>query len=130
MAITRILAAVVAAVFMLTAGPANAELKKGWLEYTHGSKKLKGYVVHDDAIAGKRPAVLVIHAREGMTPKTLALTEMWAKLGYVAFAADIFGYGEGILPNGDQEMSAQTSVFRKDRALARTRTQAGWDVLV
>jgi hypothetical protein len=33
-----------------------------------------------------------------MTPKTQALTELWAKLGYVSFAADIFGYGQGVLP--------------------------------
>jgi hypothetical protein len=31
--------------------------------------------------------------REGMTRKTLRLAETWAKLGYVSFAADIFGYG-------------------------------------
>jgi dienelactone hydrolase len=72
----------------------------------------------------------MVHAREGMTEKTKALTEMWAKLGYVAFAADIFGYGEGILPKNVPEMSAQTKIFRSDRVLARSRTQAGWDTLV
>ena len=112
------------------AGPAQAEVKKGWIDYTHGTKKLKGYVVYDDAKNGKRPAILMVHAREGMTPKTLALTEMWAKLGYVAFAADIFGYGEGVLPKNVEEMSAQTTIFRKDRPLTRARTQAGWDALV
>ena len=55
---------------------------------------------------------------------------MWAKLGYVAFAADIFGYGEGILPKSVDEMSAQTTIFRKDRPLTRGRVQAGWDTLV
>jgi len=128
--IARILSAVLAVAFFVLAGPAQADVKKGWIDYTHGTKKLKGYVVYDDAKNGKRPAILMIHAREGMTAKTQALTEMWAKLGYVAFAADIFGYGEGILPNGDQEMSAQTSIYRKDRALMRARTQAGWDTLV
>ena len=128
--IKRILPAILAAVFVLVAGFAQAEIKKGWIDYTHGTKKLKGYVVYDDAKNGKRPAILMIHAREGMTPKTLALTEMWAKLGYVAFAADIFGYGEGLLPKDVPEMSAQTTIFRKDRALTRARTQAGYDALV
>jgi dienelactone hydrolase len=130
MTIKRILPTILAAVFALVSGAAQAEIKKEWIAYSHGTKQLKGYAVYDDAKNGKRPAILMIHAREGMTPKTLQLTEMWAKLGYVAFAADIFGYGEGILPKGDEEMSAQTSIFRKDRALARTRTQAGFDTLV
>jgi dienelactone hydrolase len=126
----RILPAILAAVFVLAAGPAQAEIKKGWIDYTHGTKKLKGYVVHDDARNGKRPAILMIHAREGMTPKTQELTEMWAKLGYVAFAADVFGYGEGVLPKNVDEMSAQTKIYRGDRVLARARVQAGWDALV
>ena len=131
MTIKRILPAILAAAFALvSAGPAQAEVKKGWIDYTHGTKKLKGYVVYDDAKNGKRPAILMVHAREGMTPKTLALTELWAKLGYVAFAADIFGYGEGVLPKNVEEMSAQTTIFRKDRPLTRARTQAGWDALV
>ncbi|MBX9778409.1 MAG: dienelactone hydrolase family protein [Xanthobacteraceae bacterium] len=130
MTITRMLAAVLAALFILATGAAQAEIKKEWIEYTHGAKKLKGYAVYDDARNGKRPAILLIHAREGMTPKTQALTEMWAKLGYVAFAADIFGYGEGVLPKNVEEMSAQTTIFRKDRPLTRSRTQAGWDALV
>jgi dienelactone hydrolase len=104
MTFARVLTAILAALFVLATGSAQAEVKKEWIDYTHGAKKLKAYTVYDDARNGKRPAVLLIHAREGMTPKTLALTEMWAKLGYVAFAADIFGYGEGVLPKGDEEM--------------------------
>ena len=58
------------------------------------------------------------------------LAENWAKLGYVSFAADIFGYGEGILPKDVPEMTAQTAIYSKDRALMRARTQAGFDALV
>ena len=115
---------------MFAALPAAAEVKKEWVEYKHGETKLKAYMVYDDAITGKRPTILMIHAREGMTPKTLRLTEMWAKLGYVAFAADIFGYGQGILPKTVEEMSAQTTIYGKDRVLMRARTQAGFDALI
>ena len=58
------------------------------------------------------------------------MTELWAKLGYVSFAADIFGYGQGILPKNVEEMSAQTAIYSKDRALMRARTQAGYDALL
>ena len=100
MILQRIVPAIVAAAFLLVAAPAQAELKKGWLEYSHGDKKLKGYVAYDDAVQGKRPAVITIHGQDGMSANTQTLVDIWAKQGYVSFAADIFGYGEGILPTG------------------------------
>jgi dienelactone hydrolase len=128
MTIKRILPAIVAAIVAVAAAPAQAELRNGWIEYTHGDKKLKGYVAYDDTVQGKRPAVLTIHGQDGMSANTQLLVDIWAKRGYVSFAADIFGYGEGILPTG-AEMSANTSIYRKDRALMRARTQAGFDAL-
>jgi dienelactone hydrolase len=130
MTMLRMLPAVLAAVFALAAGPAQAQMKTEWVEYNHGDTKLKAYMAYDDKVTGKRPAVLMIHAREGMTPKTLQLTEMWAKLGYVSFAADIFGYGQGVLPKDVPEMTAQTEIYSKDRPLMRARTQAGFDALI
>jgi dienelactone hydrolase len=130
MTMLRMLPAFLAAVFALAAGPARAEMKSEWVEYSHGNTKLKAYMVYDDKVSGRRPAVLMIHAREGMTPKTLQLTETWAKLGYVSFAADIFGYGEGVLPKDVPEMTAQTTIYANDRALMRARTQAGFDALI
>ena len=118
------------AVIALAASPAQAELKHEWVEYAQGGTKLKAYLVYDDKVTGRRPAVLMIHAREGMTPKTQSLAEIWAKLGYVTFAADIFGYGQGVLPKDVPEMQAQIAIYDKDRALMRARTQAAFDVLV
>jgi dienelactone hydrolase len=106
MTMLRTLAAALAAAFALACAPAQAQLKTQWVEYSHGDAKLKAYMAYDDKTTGKRPAVLMIHAREGMTPKSLALTELWAKLGYVSFAADIFGYGHGVLPKDVPEMQA------------------------
>ncbi|MGH6770395.1 MAG: dienelactone hydrolase family protein [Xanthobacteraceae bacterium] len=131
MTLHRILpAAALAAAFALATAPAHADLKKGWIDYTHGSMKLKGYVVHDDKLAGKRPAILIIHARDGMTAKNQQLADAWAKLGYVTFVADIFGYGQGILPKGVPEMSAQTAIYTNDVPLMRARTRAGYDALL
>jgi dienelactone hydrolase len=126
----RILSAAVAAAAVFAAVPASAEMKTEWVEYSQGGMKLKAYMAYDDKITGKRPAVLVAHAREGMTPKTQQMTELWAKLGYVSFAADIFGYGQGILPKDVPEMTAQTQIYSKDRPLMRARTQAGYDALI
>jgi len=130
MTMLRPLAAFLTAAFALAAGPAQAEMKSQWVEYSHGDTKLKAYMAYDDKVTGRRPAVLMIHAREGMTPKTQELAETWAKLGYVSFAADIFGYGQGVLPKDVPEMQAQTDIYTKDRPLMRARTQAGFDTLV
>ncbi len=130
MTMLRMLASVSVAAFALHAGPVAAEMKKEWVEYSHAEAKLKAYMVYDDSMTGRRPAILMIHAREGMTPKTQQLAETWAKLGYVAFAVDIFGYGQGVLPKDVPEMQAQTAIYTKDRPLMRARTQAGFDALI
>jgi dienelactone hydrolase len=126
----RMLSALLAAAFALAAGPVRAEMKSEWIEYSHGDTKLKAYMAYDDKVTGKRPAVLMIHARDGMSPTTLQHAEIWAKLGYVSFAADIYGYGQGVLPKTVPEMQAQTDIYTKNRTLMRTRTQAGFDALV
>src|SRR5207248_4437709 len=115
MTMLRTFAAVLTAVFSFVASSAQAEMKSEWVAYSHGDTKLKAYMAYDDGVSGRRPAVLMIHAREGMTPKTLQLAESWAKLGYVSFAADIFGYGQGVLPKDVPEMQAQTEIYTKDR---------------
>jgi dienelactone hydrolase len=68
----------------------------------------------------------MVHDRDGLTDRTKQKAENWAKLGYVVFAADMFG----MLPKDHEEMKAQTEPFRKDRALLKARTQAGFDTLL
>jgi dienelactone hydrolase len=126
----HILPAILAIVFVLSAVPASAEMKSQWVDYSHGNTKLKAYMAYDDKATGRRPAVLVAHARSGMSEQTQRLTEIWAKLGYVSFAADIFGYGQGVLPKNVEEMTAQTEIYSKDRELLKARVQAGYDALV
>ena len=129
MTMIRMLAAVLAAAFAYAASPAQAEMKSEWVEYSHGNMKLKAYIAYDDSKTGRRPAVFVVPSRAGMSPQALKLTELWAKLGYVSFAADIFGYGQGILPKDIPEMIQQMGIYVKDRELMRARTQAGLDTL-
>ena len=119
-----------ASAFALCAGTAMAEIKKQWVDYPDGDAKLKAYVVQDDSITGKRPAIFMIHAREGMTATTQKHAETWAKLGYVVFAADIFGYGQGILPKTVEEMAVQTGLYSKDRNLGRARSMAGYEAML
>jgi dienelactone hydrolase len=117
----------VAVAAMFQAGAARAELKKQWIDYKDGDKPLYGYLVYDDALSGKRPGVLLAHSRAGMSDATLRDSDMIAKMGYVVFAADIFG--KGVLPKEVPEMTALTTIYNQDRPLMRKRAAAGFDVL-
>ena len=64
----HLMSAVLAAAVVALAGSAQAEMKKEWVEYSHDGMKLKGYLAYDDKITGKRPAILLIHDRAGMSP--------------------------------------------------------------
>ena len=122
---TTMVAAAVA--LALQASPAAAELKTQTVDYRHGDTALEGYLAYDDAVRGQRPGVLLLHRRDGMTELTRKNTEMVARLGYVVFAPDIFG--KTIRPKDVKEMTEQTTIYNKDRALMRARAQAGFDLL-
>ena len=115
----------IACATLMLAGAARAEIKTQWIDYRQGDTPLRGYLAYDDAIKDKRPGVLLVHRRDGMTPLTLANAEMVAKLGYVVFAPDIFG----LLPKTEEESKAQSAQFNNDRPLMRARAQAGLDIL-
>jgi dienelactone hydrolase len=106
---------------------AAAEFRTTSVVYNLGDTALEGYLAYDDTISGKRPGVLLLHRRDGMTDLTRKNTEMVAKLGYVAFAPDIFG--KAIRPKDVKEMIEQSAIYNKDRPLMRARAQAGFDVL-
>jgi hypothetical protein len=45
------------------------------IDYSHGNTKLKAYVAYDYSVTGKRPAIFMVHARNGLTAfaKSIAL---------------------------------------------------------
>ena len=51
---------ILAAAFAFAAGPAQAEMKSQWVEYSHGDTKLNAYMAYDDKVSGKRPLLLVM----------------------------------------------------------------------
>jgi dienelactone hydrolase len=119
--------AVLVCASILQLGPAAAQLTTQTVEYRHGDTALEGYLAYDANLTGKRPGVLLLHRRDGMTDFTRKYTDMIAKLGYIVLAADIFG--KGVLPKDVPEMQAETAKYNKDRLLMRARAQAGLDTL-
>ena len=114
-------------VALITATPGLAEIRTSTVEYKQGNTTLEGYLAYDDEIEGQRPGILVVHAWKGLGEYEKRRTRELAELGYVAFAADI--YGQGIRPQTRQEASAQASFYRSNRALMRQRVKAGLRLL-
>src|SRR5471032_1443362 len=61
------------------------------IDYRDGDVNLRGYLAFDETAKGKRPGVLVFHEGLGLGDFAMARARMLAELGYVAFAADMFG---------------------------------------
>lgn len=97
------------------------------VEYKDGDTVLEGYLAYDDVIQEKRPGVLVVHEWNGLESHMKRQAEELAKLGYVAFAIDM--YGKGIRPKTMEEAAAQANIYRSDRQLMRSRANAGLVVL-
>jgi len=118
----------VSALFALAcAFTAHAATRTEAIEYKHGDTTLEGHLAYDDATKGPRPAVLIMHQWKGLTDYEKKRAEMFAKLGYVAFAVDI--YGKGVRPKDTAEASAQAGRYKSDRVLLRARANAGLEVL-
>lgn len=113
---------------LMSVSPAWGAVRTEAVNYKQGDTKLVGYLAYDDTLKGARPAVLVIHEWWGLNDYAKRRTEQLASLGYIAFAADI--YGNGIVARDPQEAGALAGKFRGgDRKLLRERAIAALQVL-
>lgn len=113
-------------VFLLSTN-AYAALYTETVEYKQGNTVLEGYLAYDDSIKGKVPGVLIVHEWSGIGPYVKKRAEQMALLGYVGFAADI--YGKGIRPKDKNEAADQAGMYRANRPLMRERVKAGLEQL-
>lgn len=70
---------------------ASAEVQTKAVDYMDEDVPLTGHLYWDDSIEGERPGVLVIHEWWGLNDYAKKRARMLAELGYVAFAADMYG---------------------------------------
>lgn len=113
-----------ALMMVMVAQTAHAKLVTRNVEYRQGETALEGYLAYDDSVRGKRPGVLVVHEWTGLGEYEKKRAEQLAALGYVAFAADI--YGKGVRPATPQLAAKEAAKYRgADRTLIRERAAAG-----
>lgn len=110
--------------FMRTA---EAKLHTETVAYKDGDVTLEGYLAYDEAGPAKKPGIVVVHDWMGVTAETKRRADMLAGLGYVAFAADI--YGKGVRPTDMKAAAAESGKWKSQRAQLRTRARAGLDYL-
>ena len=107
---------------------ADAKVHGQLVEYKQGDTVFEGYLAFDDAVKTKRPGILVVHAWMGLDDNAKKRADMLAGLGYVAFAADI--YGKNIRPKDRDEAAKLAGKYKADRTLLRAHVNAAYAELV
>jgi dienelactone hydrolase len=88
---------------------------------------LKGYIAYDDAIKGKRPAVIVVHEWWGQNEYARKRARMLAELGYTAMAIDM--YGDGKVTDDPVKAAKYANQFDSNLNLEWSRFEGAMKVL-
>jgi dienelactone hydrolase len=97
------------------------------IDYRHGAVNLRGYLAFDETAAERRPGVLVFHEGLGLGDFAMARARMLAELGYVAFAADMFG--DRRQARNLQEVAKLVGDLRDEPQMLRARGRAALAIL-
>lgn len=103
-----------------------AEVVEKTIAYKDGETELEGFFAHDPEVKSTGKAVLIVHQWTGLSENEKMRARMLAKLGYQAFALDI--YGKGIRPQ-PPESGKFAGKYKGDRKLYRQRLAAGLEKL-
>jgi dienelactone hydrolase len=103
--------------------PPGARIETATVDYASNGTPLQGFVAYDAASDVRRPGVVLFHDWFGVGENTFARAQMYARLGYVAFAADVFG--AGVRPDNNDDAAATAGPFYGDLTLWRARVLAG-----
>ena len=92
------------------------------VEYKAGDTTMKGFLVFDDAVKGKRAGVLVVSEWWGANDYGRKRARMLAEQGYVALLVDM--YGDGKVATNPNEAGELAGSVNKNPPLALARFQA------
>jgi dienelactone hydrolase len=103
-------------------GNAHAAIKEEPVTYQDGETTMKGFVVYDDAVQGKRPGIVMVHEWWGITKHTRDEAQKFAQQGYTAFVADMFG--DGKTADNPKDAGALLNSVMKDAKVMEARFNA------
>jgi dienelactone hydrolase len=108
--------------------PAFGAIREEPVTYKDGATEMKGFIVYDEAVTGKRPGIVLVHEWWGITKHVHGEASKFATQGYTAFIADMYGDGKtadnpkdaGALSGGvmkaPQEMESRFNAARETLA--------------
>jgi len=94
------------------------------VDYEYEGTKLKGFLAYDDASKAKRPGVLVFSEWWGLNDYAKIRAQQLAELGYVAFAADLYGNGKVIDTSHPEDAQKMAGALRMNQKTWRGRAEA------
>jgi dienelactone hydrolase len=97
------------------------------VDYRCGETSLRGYLALDENAAGPRPGVAVFHEGLGLGEFAMERARRLAGLGYVAFAADMFG--DRRQATNLQEVATLVGGLRAEPEKLRARGRAALETL-
>jgi dienelactone hydrolase len=106
---------------------AKADIVSQPVDYTQGGDQLEGFLVYDNSFRDVRPGVVIFPEWWGLNDYAKHRAEQLAKLGYVAFAADM--YGKGVVTQDQSQAQQLSGRFYNDPDLMRARAAAALDQL-
>jgi dienelactone hydrolase len=107
--------------------PAHAAVHEQPVTYKDGDTVLKGFVVYDDAKKGKRPGVILVHEWWGITKHMHNEARRFARNGYVAFIADM--YGDAKTADNPKDAGALSGSVMKSPEVMKSRFNAAREEL-
>jgi dienelactone hydrolase len=114
-------------VIALSSTAAHAEIVGKEVQYKAGDTILRGYLAYDNSSSRKRPGVLVVHEWWGQNDYARMRARKLAKLGYTAFALDM--YGDGKQANHPKEAGAFSGEVKRNMPVAKERFLAAEKIL-
>ena len=113
--------------FVGLAGTAQAKMVHKPVEWTQDGTKFHSVLVYDDAVATKRPGLVMVPNWYGVSDLAVKKAEGIAGKDYVILVTDM--YGEKVRPTGDDQAMAAVKPLYGDRSLMRKRINVALDQL-
>ena len=109
---------IIAGVIFMSGSSFSQKISKN-INYKDADTELEGYLACPNDMSSKLPTIIVVHEWNGINDYTKMRCEQLAKMGYVAFAADI--YGKGNKPKNMEESGKMATIYKNDRSLYKQR---------
>ena len=106
---------------------ARAEMITQTLAYEVNGTAIESVLVYDDAVAGKRPALVMVPNWMGINDAQIAKAKTIAGRDYVVLVADV--YGTAVRPTNADEAGKAAGAMYADRTALRARVNAALDQL-